>query len=192
MGKFVFTGANPPLDFTLCLSRDKQEITMGNAELKQADAVGFRHAAARFTTGVTVITSRDPADEIIGMTANSFMTVSLAPPTVLVSVMNGRTLSAIKETGGFAINVLPAAARDLSRHFAGNPVPGLSPRFENVGGMPKLYEALAYFDCRIDKFITVEDHTLLVAKVLNCCHREDEAPLVFFSSQYHSLEKAVG
>lgn len=157
--------------------------------MKQADTLGFRHAAARFTTGVTVITSLDQEDEIIGMTANSFMTVSLSPPTVLVSVMDGLTLSAIEETGRFAINVLPAAARDLSRHFAGNPVPGLSPGFEQAEGMPKLKEAIAYFDCRIDKFISVEDHTLLVAKVLNCCHREDKDPLVFFSSQYHSLEK---
>tara|TARA_R100001143_G_scaffold62909_1_gene67536 strand:- start:5129 stop:5635 length:507 start_codon:yes stop_codon:yes gene_type:complete len=164
----------------------KEKVDM--PELNPAE---FRHAASRFTTGVTVITSLARNKEIIGMTANSFMTVSLSPPTVLVSVMNGRTLNAIEHSGKFAINVLPAAAKDISNHFAGRPVPGLTPDFAKSRGMPKLKEAIAYFDCRIEKFIQVADHTLLVAKVNDCCYKDVEDPLIFFSSQYHSLNAEI-
>tara|TARA_R110000824_G_scaffold315042_1_gene502002 strand:+ start:25271 stop:25765 length:495 start_codon:yes stop_codon:yes gene_type:complete len=154
--------------------------------MKQMNSAEFRHAASRFTTGVAVLTARDQAQEIVGMTANSFMSVSLAPPTVLVSVMDGRTLSAIEQSGKFAINVLPAAAKDISSHFSGRQVPGLRPGFEKTSGMPKLEAAIAYFECDIEKFINVADHTLLIGKVVDCSYKNEE-PLVFFSSQYHNL-----
>lgn len=154
--------------------------------MNQLNCAEFRHAASRFTTGVTVVTARDQTQEIVGMTANSFMSISLAPPTVLVSVMDGRTLSAIEESGKFAINVLPAAAKDISSHFSGRQVPGLNPSFEKTTGMPKLEAAIAYFECDIDKFIRVADHTLLIGKVVECSYKNAE-PLVFFSSQYHKL-----
>lgn len=154
--------------------------------MKPLNSAKFRHAASRFTTGVTVITARDQTQEIVGMTANSFMSVSLAPPTVLVSVMDGRTLRAIEQSGKFAINVLPAAAKDISSHFSGRQVPGLIPGFEQTEGMPKLEAAIAYFECHIEKFISVADHTLLIGRVIDCSYK-DEEPLVFFSSQYHNL-----
>jgi flavin reductase len=154
--------------------------------MKQPDPADFRRAVSRFTTGVTVITSRDGNNEIVALTANSFTSVSLSPPTVLVSVMTGRTLKAINASGRFGISVLPASAKELSSHFGGKRVPGLKPEFEDLGGSPKLAKALAYFDCLVEKSLVVADHTLLIGAVQDCRYA-DADPLVFYSSQYHNL-----
>jgi flavin reductase (DIM6/NTAB) family NADH-FMN oxidoreductase RutF len=154
--------------------------------VKQPDPAEFRLAVSRFTTGVTVITCREQDGQIVGMTANSFTSISLSPPTVLVSVRNGRTLNAIELCGRFGINVLPASARDLSGHFAGKQVPGLTPEFLETDGMPRLEPSIAYFDCRVDRSFDVADHTLLIGGVTACCYGNAD-PLVFFSSQYHNL-----
>ena len=159
--------------------------------MQRPDPAEFRLAVSRFTIGVTVITCREPDGQIIGMTANSFTSVSLAPPTVLISVRNGRTLNAIELCGRFGINVLPASARDLSGHFAGKLVPGLRPEFLETDGMPRLGASIAYFDCRVDRSFEVADHTLLVGGVTDCCYG-DADPLVFFSSQYHNLGNEYG
>ena len=154
--------------------------------MKQPDPAEFRRAVSRFTTGVTLISTRDQDDRVVGMTANSFASVSLAPPTVLVSVTPGRTLKAIEASGRFAINVLPASSAALSDPFAGRRVPGLVPKFEEVGGSPKLVGALAYFDCIVDRALVVADHTVLIGAVRDCRH-VDADPLVFFRSQYRQL-----
>lgn len=158
--------------------------------MENLDSAHFRHAVSRFTTGVTIVTSRDKNAQAVGMTANSFMSVSLKPPMILVSLMSGRTLKAIKQSGKFAVNVLPANAKDISSHFSGKSVPGYTPNFEKTTVMPKLKSAIAYFECEIEKIILVEDHTLLIGKVMDCSYK-DEDPLVFFSSQYHKLDGEI-
>ena len=159
--------------------------------MKQPDPAEFRLAVSRFTTGVTVITCRDQDAQIVGMTASSFTSVSLSPPTLLVSILRGRTLNAIERSGRFGVNVLPASARDISSHFAGRTVPGLVPRFDETSGMPKLGGTIGYFDCDVDKSFVVADHTLLIGSVKDCCYGDAE-PLVIFSSQYHNLVAESG
>lgn len=156
--------------------------------MKQPDIAEFRRAVSRFTTGVTIVTAHAAGEQVVGMTANSFTSVSLAPPTVLVSVMQGRTLMAIQRCGRFGINVLPASARELTSHFAGRQVPGLRPDFVAGSGMPRLAEAIAFFDCAVDKTVVVSDHTLLIGAVRECSYA-DADPLVFFSSQYRNLRE---
>ena len=141
---------------------------------------------SRFTTGVTVVTARDSEGGIVGMTANSFTSVSLSPPTVLISIGAGRTNRAIRQSSRFGVNVLPASGSNLSNHFAGRSAPGFEPEFETGSQMPKLRGIAAFFDCRIEKVLEVNDHTLLIGTVLACEH-SDADPLVFYSSQYHGL-----
>lgn len=155
--------------------------------MNRPDPAEFRHAVARFPTGVTVITTLDGAGDKIGMTANTFTSVSLAPPTVLISIMNGRTLNAIRQLGAFAVNILPSDGEELSTHFAGCQIPGLTPAFENTDGMPKLENAIAYFDCNVSQIVEVADHMLLIGSVQACCHQDQADPLVYFSSQYRAL-----
>lgn len=155
-------------------------------------AVTFREAASRFVTGVAVVTVPDGAGGIVGMTANSFVTVSLAPPTVLVAVMPGRMHRAIAEGGRYGVNVLPEGGSGLSTHFAGRPVADLCLDYRLAAGLPRLAGCTAFFACELVRTVDVGDHTLFIAHVSHCEY-SDAPPLVFFSSRYHAgPREAVG
>lgn len=152
--------------------------------MRRVDPLAFRQAASRFVTGVAVVTALDRDGEVCGMTANSFVSISLAPPTVLVSVRPGRIHDAIAATGRYAVNVLPEDGGKLSRHFAGQPGIDVRPGCDIVQGLPRLPRCIAFFACEVIRTVDVSDHTLLIAEVSNCDHC-DNLPLVFFSSRYH-------
>ena len=152
--------------------------------MSRVNPASFREAASRFATGVAVLTALDEHGCVCGMTANSFVTVSLSPPTVLVSVMSGRMLRAISATGRYCVNVLPDHGRGLSRHFASQPNTGAAPHYDIVDGLPRLSGCMAWFACEVTRHVEVSDHTLIIAEVSGCDHR-DSTPLVFFSSRYH-------
>jgi flavin reductase (DIM6/NTAB) family NADH-FMN oxidoreductase RutF len=152
--------------------------------MQRANPVAFRHAASRFATGVTVLTALDEHADVCGMTANSFVTVSLSPPTVLVSVMPGRMHQAISASGRYGVNVLPEGGRKLSRYFSGRPIDDASPDYNILEGVPRLSSCLAFFACEVIRIVDVSDHTLFIAEVSNCDY-SDNTPLVFFSSRYH-------
>jgi flavin reductase (DIM6/NTAB) family NADH-FMN oxidoreductase RutF len=152
--------------------------------MQHANPAAFREAASRFVTGVTVLTTLDRHRNVCGMTVNSFVTVSLAPPTVLVSIMPGRMHRAIAESGRYCVNVLPEGGRGLSKHFSGRPAAGARPDYAIVNDLPRLAGCVAFFACEVVQLIDVSDHTLFIAEVSSCDHC-DNAPLVFFSSRYH-------
>lgn len=152
--------------------------------MRSVNASEFRRAASRFVTGVVVLTSPDDENGICGMTANSFVTVSLLPPTVLVSVKHGRMHQAITNRRRYGVNVLPKDRQDLSCHFAGRPMSEASPPYELVQGLPKLCGSVAFFACEVTRAIDVSDHTLFIAEVSGCDYCDGD-PLVFFSSRYH-------
>ena len=151
--------------------------------MQRADPLAFRQAASRFATGVAVLTALDPHGEICGMTANSFVTISLSPPTVLVSVKSGRMHAAISAGRRYGVSVLPEQGGALSRHFAGRSR-GTDPDYEIVEGLPRLAHCVAFFACEVTRTIDVSDHTLFIAEVSGCDYCDD-VPLVFFSSRYH-------
>ena len=151
--------------------------------MQRADPLAFRQAASRFATGVAVLTALDSHGEVCGMTANSFVTISLSPPTVLVSVKPGKTHDAMSASGRYGVNVLPEQAKALSRHFAGQPRQA-HPDYEIVDGLPRLSNCVAFFACEVTRTIDVSDHTLFIAEVSECDYC-DSLPLVFFSSRYH-------
>ena len=152
--------------------------------MQRVDPVAFREAASRFATGVAVLTALDRRGEVCGMTANSFVSISLAPPTVLVSVKPGRMHQAISAAGRYGVNVLPEDGRDLSRHFAGRPAADAIPDCDIVQGLPRLSGCVAFFACELIRTVDVSDHTLFIAEVSTCDYCDD-LPLVFFSSRYH-------
>jgi flavin reductase len=151
--------------------------------MRSVNPAVFRQAASRFPTGVAVVTALDARGEVCGMTANSFVTISLSPPTVLVSVKPGKTHDAMSASGRYGVNVLPEQARGLSSHFAGRPRE-THPDYEIVEGLPRLSNCVAFFACEVTRTIDVSDHTLFIAEVSECDYC-DSLPLVFFSSRYH-------
>ena len=151
--------------------------------MRHADPLAFRTAASRFATGVAVLTALDRQGKACGMTANSFVTVSLSPPTVLVSIKPGRTHGAVAASRRYGVNVLPEQAQALSKHFA-NRSRDTCPEHEIVDGLPRLSNCVAFFACEVIRTIDISDHTLFIAEVSGCDH-SDNLPLVFFSSRYH-------
>src|SRR5262245_36686040 len=105
----------------------------------------FRGAAARFLTGVTVTASLSADGTPVGMTVNSFTTVSARPPTVLVSLRRGRTWQAVTQSGAYTVNVLPADAVAIGRHFGGKGRTEDVPDFTELDGFPVLPGAIAHF-----------------------------------------------
>ncbi len=157
--------------------------------MKEAEA--FRSVMSHFATGVTVLTGADPEGTPVGLTANSFTSVSLDPPLVLVCVSNDSTSrSAILETGRFAISVLRREDEPLSRRFAG---PTREIRFDDLvlrraaTGAPILERSLAWLDCTLWKVVEAGDHSVLFGRVEACGVTGDGAPLVFFQGQYRTV-----
>lgn len=154
------------------------------------DQMEFRRACGQFLTGVTVVTALDPEWGPVGLTANSFTSVSLDPPLVLVSVAKtAGTHRAFAEGPGFAVHVLPADAQDLARRFATKDID----RFEGVEwekgtlGVPLLPGMLARFECATEHAYEGGDHTIFVGRVVDMEVAEEDRPaLGFFRGRYTS------
>jgi len=143
----------------------------------------FRNAMGKFATGVTVITTEVDGD-IHGMTANAFMSVSLNPKLVVVSIgEKAKMLDKIKQSGTYAVNILAEDRKDLSMAFAGQLKDKPAIRFGRVGGVPVLEDALANIVCRVYDQHVAGDHTLFIGEVLDIVMR-DGRPLIFFEGKY--------
>lgn len=127
------------------------------------------------------------------MTANSFTSVSLAPPLLLICVDHRSVLlESFRQSEHFGINILHHSQRSLSDRFAGR---GYD-RFEGVDsypgqtGVPLLPDALATIECKRVEMVTAGDHDIVIGEVLHaaCCEGE---PLIFFGSQYRQLHLAA-
>jgi len=147
------------------------------------DPASFRAAASRFSTGVTVVTSSDGV--AVGMTANSFTTVSTEPPTVLVSLKRGRTWQAVNTSRRYAVNVLGADDVAIGRHFAGKPLAQGEPALDERDGFFLLPQAIAQFGCEVVNAVEIADHTLFIGEVRWCRH-QDGLPLAFYASRFRN------
>lgn len=140
----------------------------------------------RFTTGVTIVTTRT-GEVIHGMTANAFMSVSLEPPLVLVSVGQRARLHAyLQEASHYGVSILAAHQQRLSDHFAGRTQEASDPEFVEILGVPLIPGALAHIVAEIAARYPVGDHTLFVGQVLHLAH-QPLAPLVYHGGQYCAL-----
>ena len=147
----------------------------------------FRDALGRFVTGVTVVTTLSDTGPL-GMTVNSFASLSLDPPLVLWSpARKSSRFPAFEAAPYFAIHVLGAAQRDLAEHFAriGDMPPGLA-YAEGPGGVPLLDGMVARFECRHAAGHDGGDHLIVVGEVLRIT-TADIAPLVFDRGAFVTL-----
>lgn len=149
----------------------------------------FRHALGRFATGVVVI-STGSGDALHAMTANAFMSGSLRPPLIVVSVGHrARMHERLMDSALFGVSVLSHAQEPHSRHFAGEPQSCFAPRFAAVEGLPDvvlLEHAAARFAARVVDRHPCGDHTLFVGEVL-VFSLDEHAPLIFFGGRYGSM-----
>ncbi|HWI50384.1 MAG TPA: flavin reductase family protein [Rummeliibacillus sp.] len=146
----------------------------------------FRTAMGKFATGVTVIATEVDGD-IHGMTANAFMSVSLQPKLVVISISEkANMLYLIKESGKFSVNILSAEQQELSQLFAGQLKEQRKVAFENLDGVPVIEGAVAQISCEVTNTHVEGDHTLFIGKV-TAIEVTDEDPLIFFNGRYRSL-----
>ncbi|MDY0885873.1 flavin reductase family protein [Dongia soli] len=151
----------------------------------------FRAALGHFATGITVVTARAKNGELLGITANSFNSVSLVPPLVLFSLdRRALSLAAFEEAGGFAINVLDDTQSDLSRNFAramGDKWSGVDYEQWETGS-PILTSCLANFDCRTYAIHDGGDHRIFIGEVLRFSAQPEGNPLLYFRGGYAALK----
>lgn len=146
----------------------------------------LRDAAGRFATGVTVVTTRAP-DGVHGMTANGFMSVSLEPALIVVSIGNSsRTKELLEESGAYGVSILSEGQRQLSAHFAGRPLGDGEVGFTEVEQVPLIAGAVAHLAARVVDAHAAGDHTLFVGEVVHIDVLGGE-PLVFHGGAYRAL-----
>ncbi|MFZ5551057.1 MAG: flavin reductase family protein [Pseudomonadota bacterium] len=153
------------------------------------DTKALRTALGRFTTGVTIATCRDALGQPVGLTANSFNSLSLDPPLVLWSLRAASpALPAFEAASHFAINVLAESQVQLSRRFA-SAVPD---RFadgqwaEGAGRVPVLAGCCAVLECALHSHQRLGDHVLFIGEVV-AMHEAALPPLLFQAGHYRLL-----
>jgi flavin reductase (DIM6/NTAB) family NADH-FMN oxidoreductase RutF len=147
----------------------------------------LRDACGQFCTGVTVITTRcEEGDH--GMTANAFMSISLDPPLIAISIgEKARMLPKIQATGRFAVSVLATGMDDFAWHFAGRPKEHLRDCFEHREGLPLVKGAAAHFISDVADEILAGDHTIFIGHVRALIRDPGKQPLVFFAGRFGAL-----
>jgi flavin reductase (DIM6/NTAB) family NADH-FMN oxidoreductase RutF len=150
------------------------------------DTLDLRRAFSRFGTGVTVVTTRTPEGRRLGVTANSFNTVSLAPPIVLWSLAErSPSLAGFRSAGRFVVNVLALEQLELAQRFA-RPAPDKFAGVDCQEGrhrQPVLAGCAASLECRIVGDQRVGDHILFLGEVERFVHAAT-APLLFCNGQF--------
>jgi flavin reductase (DIM6/NTAB) family NADH-FMN oxidoreductase RutF len=167
---------------------------MKRASPPNFDAAAFRRALAQFATGVTVITTRASSGQLIGITASSFNSVSLAPPLVLWSLSTkSASMPVFRANSHYVVNVLADSQIDLCKRFStvkGDRFAGVSHAAGDTG-MPVLDGALAWFECHNRSRYEEGDHVIFVGEVERCGVHPDAgkvAPLVFQGGAFHGLK----
>ena len=156
---------------------------------EQIDIKQFRNTLGSFMTGVTVVTTKTRDGNLKGFTANSFTSVSLDPPLVLVCLANSSlNYDDFTENDSFAVNILAEDQRSLSNTFA-SPV---EDRFADISvntkvtGSPIIANSLAYLDCELHDTSVAGDHVILIGRVVDF-DSTDANPLGYFKGSYVEL-----
>jgi 3-hydroxy-9,10-secoandrosta-1,3,5(10)-triene-9,17-dione monooxygenase reductase component len=146
----------------------------------------FRRALSCFATGVAVVTALDADGKKVGITVNSFNSVSLNPPLVLWSIgEDSMSYSVFTTAEHFAVNVLAMHQDGLSAKFAnrgGNKFTGLDCR-DGIAGVPVLPEYAACFECKTESIFDGGDHKIIVGRVLKFDDSETQ-PLILYRGRF--------
>jgi flavin reductase (DIM6/NTAB) family NADH-FMN oxidoreductase RutF len=159
-----------------------------NSDDAAIDPKSFRRAVGQFATGVTVVTF-EGAEDVRAMTANSFTSLSLDPPLVLVCV--GKTTNAarhLQPTTVFSVSILRADQEHVSTHFAGaaRSTPWPLP-FERWSGGTRIKGCMSAVGCNVHAIHDGGDHWIVVGRVSSLYHAEEDGrPLLFFRGRYLS------
>lgn len=149
----------------------------------------FRHACGHFATGVAIATVSDDSGSPHGLTINSFTSVSLQPPLVLICIdYRANVLKPFLRASHYGLNILRDSQQDISNRFAYR----AEDRFTGVAwkagetGVPLIDGSLAAMECATKQIIEGGDHTIFLAEVV-AVHTSSGDPLLYFNSRYHRI-----
>jgi flavin reductase (DIM6/NTAB) family NADH-FMN oxidoreductase RutF len=154
------------------------------------DGRELRDALGRFATGVCLITAVSDNQQAMGMTANSFSSVSLEPPLVLWALQNNSDVyDVFSNPRHFAINILSSEQQAHSNQYAKKGQHDLDPAHFREGkyGAPVIRHALVSFECELYATHEGGDHLIIVGRVKALHQRPTGEPLLFYSGGYHEL-----
>lgn len=153
----------------------------------------MRSAMRKWATGVTIVSASYQGVQH-GMTVNSFASLSLEPPTVLISMArNARTHAMVLASGAFGVTILKSDQQELSELFAGR-LPDDQDRFGGlpthtlVTGSPFLTGGLAYLDCRVVAAHESGTNTLVLGEVVAARSSQEGSPLLYYDRQYREMQ----
>ena len=150
----------------------------------------FRSAVAHFATGVTVITTVDDEGQPHSMTANSFTSVCMEPPVVLVCVAHGtNTFGFLEKAGRFGVNILRKEQEELGGYFAKRPEArqgGVEYSYTpGKDGVPYLNDSMVFLACHVVGTHVYGDHTIFLGEVDEVQQHESGKPLMFYRSRWY-------
>lgn len=154
------------------------------------DGRAFRNALGEFATGVAAVTTVVNGQSPIGITVNSFSSVSLDPPLILWCLdKKSDTADVFGACGGFTVNVLNGSQQDLSNRLSRPGDHGLQgiATSQGVNGVPRIDEALASFECEVETRHDAGDHIIMIGRVLGFHQHEPIAPLIYHRGAYCAL-----
>lgn len=159
------------------------------------DTRSFRNALGSFATGVAVVTARDHTNTPIGLTINSFTSVSLDPPFVLWSLnLSSSLLDSFRHCEHYAINILAADQAPLSQRFATPSKNRMGDKFSGLdfcsgySDAPLLPDCCAWFECRNETQHAGGDHLIFIGRVERF-HLAQRPPLLFHTGQYRTIQE---
>ncbi len=153
------------------------------------DDLLFRKTMGKFATGITVVTSTHN-NEVRGMTVNAFMSVSLHPRLIVVSIDEKASMyERLQSTKQFGVSILNEKQKDMSMIFAKQKNTDREIDFDYLDGVPVLKNSLATLACRVYDQVKAGDHMLLIGEVTDLqVNEHEEEPIIYYSSKYRELK----
>ncbi|WP_027573204.1 flavin reductase family protein [Bradyrhizobium sp. WSM1743] len=155
----------------------------------------FRGAMRHLTGGVSVITAGRGKD-ITGMTVTSVTSLSVEPPTLLVSInRDASSFPLIRRHGAFGVNILNADQLDIAERFAGKGGLKGADRFAGakwvtaISGVPLLFDALSAFDCEVEEIVERHSHGIVIGRVRDVRNSTRNAALAYWHGQYVAVDQ---
>jgi flavin reductase (DIM6/NTAB) family NADH-FMN oxidoreductase RutF len=158
------------------------------------DTRAFRNALGSFPTGIAVMTAASSEASHIGITVNSFTSVSLDPPLVLWCIdRRSRRYPAFANAPGFTVSILASGHQSVSSRLAGageHSLDGIALIATELGP-PALADSLAVFECALESVQDAGDHAILIGRVLRFARHDGAgAPLVYYQGKYGALARS--
>ncbi|MCT2536374.1 flavin reductase family protein [Aquibacillus koreensis] len=148
----------------------------------------FRQAMSKFATGINIVTIRHN-NVIHGMTVNAFMSVSLDPKLIAISIDEKASMyQLIQDTKEFGISILLEDQKDISMILAKQKAADKEIEYKDVNNIPVLKDALVTMSCKVDEMVPAGDHMIFIAEVTSIEVKEGN-PILYYNGKYRKVDK---